>query len=129
MLNQGRAALEQVDAAHLADQPLGTMSAGEPRRCWIARALISKPKGLVLDEPTAGLDFVARAKFLETLRHLAASTTIILVTHHLEELIPEIGRVVLMKGGRIIADGHRDQTVTAENIGAAFEVPADQVPL
>jgi iron complex transport system ATP-binding protein len=129
MLERGRVALERVDATHLANQTLDTMSAGETRRCWIARALLSEPKGLVLDEPTTGLDFVARSKFLETIRSLAPTTTIVLVTHHLDELIPEIGRIVLMRDGRIVDDGSRGEILTTERVGTAFGTAPEMVPL
>jgi iron complex transport system ATP-binding protein len=125
----GRAALARVDASHLDDQTVATMSAGEERRCWIARALAPGPKALVLDEPTTGLDFVARGRFLETMRGLASSVTIVLVTHHLEELVPEIGRVVLMRDGRIVADGPREEIFTRQRIAAAFGCVPDAVPL
>ena len=129
MVEEGREALARVDAARLADQCLATMSAGEARRCWIARALASEPKALVLDEPTAGLDFVARARFLETIRSLAATTTLVLVTHHLEEVVPEIGRVVLMREGRVVLDGPRDAALTRERIAEAFGCREQDVPL
>ena len=120
MTERGRAVLESVDAGRLADQSVATMSAGEARRCWIARALAPGPRALVLDEPTTGLDFVARARFLETVRRLASATTLVLVTHHLEEVVPEIGRVVLMREGRIVADGPRREVLTRERVAAVF---------
>ncbi|RYG26517.1 ATP-binding cassette domain-containing protein [bacterium] len=129
MVEHGRASLARVDAGHLAEQPLETMSTGEERRCWIARALVSEPKGLVLDEPTAGLDFVARGQFLETIQGLASAATIVLVTHHLEEVIPEIGRVVLMREGRIVADGPREDVLTRERVAEAFGCSPEDVPL
>ena len=86
-----RAALERLGVAHLAEQPLDAMSCGEARRILIARALVHEPVALLLDEPTTGLDLVARRQFLETLRQLAHDgTTILMVTHHVEEIIPEI---------------------------------------
>lgn len=129
MIGRGRAALARVHAEHLADQTMETMSAGEHRRCFIARALVSEPKALVLDEPTTGLDFVARKRFIATLRELAEDTTLVLVTHHLEEVVPEIGRVVLMTQGRIVADGPRDEVFRREALGTAFGCSADEVPL
>lgn len=125
----GREALAKVDASHLADQPVATMSAGEERRCWIARALAPQPRALVLDEPTTGLDFVAQQRFLETIRGLANSVTIVLVTHHLEEVVPEIGRVVLMREGRIVADGQREAVLTRERVAEAFRCGEEDVPL
>lgn len=128
-LGAGRAALARVDASHLANQTVATMSAGEERRCWIARALAPGPRGLVLDEPTTGLDFVARRRFLDSIGELASSVTIVMVTHHLEEVVPEIGRVVLMRDGRIVADGTREEVFTREKIGEAFGCAPEQVPL
>ena len=129
MIEHAETALGKVEALHLASQTLETMSAGEARRCWIARALAPGPQALVLDEPTTGLDFVARARFVETIRSLADRTTLILVTHHLEEVVPEIGRVVLMREGRIVADGPRETTFTRERIAQAFGGRTEDVPL
>ena len=128
MVARGRRALERVDAERLANQSLRTMSAGENRRCWIAWALVSEPRALVLDEPTTGLDFVARARFLETVRALADSTTIVLVTHHLDEIVPEVGRVVLMRQGRIVADGPRGEILTRAKIAEVFGSTEAEVP-
>ncbi len=129
MNERGRAALTRVGALRLADQRLATMSAGEERRCWIARALAPKPRALVLDEPTTGLDFVARAHFLDTIRTVADMTTLILVTHHLDEIVPEIGKVVLMRAGRIVASGPRAEILTRERIASAFDTVPERVPL
>jgi iron complex transport system ATP-binding protein len=107
-----REALARVDASGVADRRLSEMSTGEARRVLIARALVHRPEVLVLDEPTTGLDLVARRDFLGTLRRLATeAATLILVTHHVEEIVPEVKRVVLMRGGRIAADGARVEPV------------------
>src|SRR5262245_9788214 len=99
-------ALEHMGVAHLADVPLDRVSTGEARRVIIARALVHRPAALVLDEPTRGLDVVARHRFLEDLRGVAQrGTTLLVVTHHAEEILPEIDRVVLLRGGRIVCDG------------------------
>jgi len=117
-------ALERVGASHLADRTLDTLSTGEARRILIARALVHRPIALVLDEPTRGLDLVARHAFLERVRAIAREgTTIVLVTHHVEEIIPEIDRVVLLRGGRIVADGVKAETLTGSSLSAAFEAP------
>ena len=129
MAAEGLEALDRAGAARLAHQSLATMSAGEARRCWIARALAPRPRGLVLDEPTTGLDFVARGRFLETVRSLSATTTIVLVTHHLEEVVPEIGRVVLMREGRVVADGPREEGLRRGRIAEAFGARERDVPL
>ncbi len=120
---RGRAteALGRVGAGHLASRPLNELSAGERRRALIARALITKPEALVLDEPTAGLDPVARVRFMESIRRLAQDgTTLILVTHHIDEIIPEIGRVVLLRAGEVVFDGPTDAALTPERLGAVF---------
>ena len=89
------------------------MSTGEARRVLIARALVHHPKALVLDEPTRGLDLVARHHFMERVRAVARDgTTILLVTHYVDEIIPEIDRVILLKRGRIAADGPKAEVLT-----------------
>ena len=83
----------------------------------IARALVADPRALLLDEPTTGLDLIARQRFLETLRGIARpGKTIILVTHHVEEILPEIGRVVLMQGGRVFRDGAKEDRADIRRI-------------
>jgi iron complex transport system ATP-binding protein len=124
MRAQGRDALARVDAPHLAAKLLAEMSAGERRRVLIARALVTRPDALVLDEPTTGLDMVARHRFLDTVRRLARDgTTIILVTHHVDEIVPEIGRVVLLHEGRVVFDGPSSAALTAPRLGDVFGAP------
>ncbi|MDR3708044.1 MAG: ATP-binding cassette domain-containing protein [Capsulimonadaceae bacterium] len=116
-----RHALDRMAAGFLANRPIGEMSTGEVRRCLIARALVSRPLALILDEPTTGLDMVAQQRFMESIRGLArAGTTIILVTHHVQEIIPEISRVVLLREGKIAATGEKKATLTAANLSSAF---------
>lgn len=113
--------LARVDSLALAERKMHQMSTGEVRRILIARALVRDPSLLVLDEPTSGLDIVARHDFLRRLRHLAhQGTTLILVTHHVEEIIPEISRVVLLDGGRIAAQGTPGEVLTSEGLSAVF---------
>jgi iron complex transport system ATP-binding protein len=124
MRDRARDALDRVEAAHLAARPLNELSAGERRRILIARALITKPDALVLDEPTAGLDPVARYRFMESIRRLAREgTTLILVTHHIDEIIPEIERVVLLKSGRVAFDGPAHEALTSEQLETVFGGP------
>jgi iron complex transport system ATP-binding protein len=114
-------ALDRVGAALLGRRTLDTMSTGEARRVLIARALVHDPKVLVLDEPTRGLDFVARHAFMERIREIARQgVTILLVTHYVEEIIPEIDRVVLLQRGRIAVDGTKAQVLTATHLGRVF---------
>jgi iron complex transport system ATP-binding protein len=111
-------ALERIEASHLANQPIGEMSAGEKRRILIARALVHRPRQLLLDEPSNALDLAAQRSLRQTMRNLMQpdenghSTGLILVTHHLGDIPPEIERVILMRQGRIVADGPRAGLLT-----------------
>jgi iron complex transport system ATP-binding protein len=119
-------ALRRAHAAHLAEKPLNEMSAGERRRVLIARALVTRPDALLLDEPTTGLDIAARHRFMESVRTLAREgTTTILVTHHVEEIVPEISRVVLLQQGRIAFDGPTAEALTAARLEALFGEPVE----
>ncbi len=114
-------ALERIEATHLAEQLVGEMSAGEKRRILIARALVHRPRQLLLDEPSNALDLAAQRDLRETLRRLAAEGTgLVLVTHHLGDILPEIERVILMRDGRIIADGPRAELLTAARLSELF---------
>jgi iron complex transport system ATP-binding protein len=117
-------ALGEVEAGHLAEKMLDEMSTGEARRVLIARSLVMRPRALVLDEPTAALDVVARRRFLDVIRRIAQQgTTIVLVTHHVEEILPEIDHVVLLKGGRVAADGRKAAVLTSERLSDVFGAP------
>jgi len=108
MRTRARQTLELTGALRLVDRSYAELSAGEARRVLIARALVNRPQALLLDEPSTGLDLVARQQLIETMRHLASQgITLVLVTHHIEEIIPEIDRVVMLRDGRIQADGSR----------------------
>ena len=114
-------ALETAGASHLARRTLDQMSSGEARRVMLARVLATAPRALVLDEPTTGLDMAARHAFMERVRQLArAGTSVILITHHVEEIIPEIGRVILLRSGRIAGDGPKDEMLTPAVLGELF---------
>lgn len=122
----GRAlqALEQVGMAAHAGRPYAELSAGQQRRVLIARALVNRPRALLLDEPTTGLDVVARQQLVDTLSDLARQgITLVLVTHHIEEVVPEIGRVLLMRDGHIIADGPRAEVLRDGPLSDAFDAP------
>lgn len=121
MRTRAEAALARAGALHLRDRKMNQMSTGEARRVIIARALVHDPAVLILDEPTTGLDLVARDDFLSQLRRLTLEgATLIIVTHHVEEVIPEIERVVLLGNGRIVADGAPEETLTSERLAKAF---------
>jgi len=117
-------ALARMGVPHLARRWLDEMSSGEARRVLLARALVTSPRALVLDEPTTGLDLVARHDFMERIRQIAREgTTVILITHHIDEIIPEIERVVLLQAGRIAAAGSKKSVLTAERLSGVFEAP------
>ncbi len=116
--------LDLLDVAHLADRPVTEISSGEARRLLIGRALVHDPKALVLDEPSTSLDIFAQHEVRKLVGHLAKSGVgMILVTHHLADIIPEVQRVVLMKSGHVVADGPKDDLLTAEALGALFGIP------
>ena len=122
MRTRAAEALGRLEVEHLAQKTLDEMSTGEARRVLIARALVTRPEALVLDEPTAGLDLVARARFLTAVSRIArAGTTIILVTHHVEEIIPEIEHVILIKGGRVACAGAKQTILSDANLSALFD--------
>jgi iron complex transport system ATP-binding protein len=124
MRQRSRAALETVGAGHLGGRFLDELSSGEARRVMLARVLVTEPRALVLDEPTAGLDLAARHAFMERVRAVARQgTTVILVTHHLEEIIPEIERVVLLRAGRIAGDGPKAEMLGSARLSALFDLP------
>ncbi|TWT18177.1 ATP-binding cassette domain-containing protein [Luteimonas marina] len=123
-LAQAQAALARADGAHLTGRMYATLSTGEARRVLLARALVHAPMALLLDEPAAGLDVVARDHLLRTLRRLAhEGVTLVLVTHHAEELVPEIGHVVLLREGRVVADAPRAQALVPDLLSRTFGAP------
>ena len=122
-IERARALLARLGIAALAERPFGTLSTGEQRRCLLARALINDPDTLVLDEPTSGLDLKACFQYLELVRSLMrGGKTVLLVTHHVHEIPPEIVRVVLLKGGRIVADGPKHTVLNEAALRDVFEV-------
>ncbi len=124
MRERAREALGRMEASHLAEQLVGEMSAGEKRRIMIARALVHRPKQLLLDEPSNALDLAAQRELRETLRRLAQEGTgLVLVTHHLGDILPEIERVILMRGGRIVGDGPREELLTEPRLSELFGAP------
>jgi iron complex transport system ATP-binding protein len=124
MRERAREALGRMEASHLAEQLVGEMSAGEKRRIMIARALVHRPRQLLLDEPSNALDLAAQRGLRETLRRLAQEGTgLVLVTHHLGDILPEIERVILMRDGRIVGDGAREELLTAPKLSELFGAP------
>jgi iron complex transport system ATP-binding protein len=123
---RARGILESVGGSHLADRPYQQMSAGEQRRLLLGRALIHNPEALVLDEPTSGLDIAACFQYLDIVRSLMrAGKTVVLVTHHLHEIPPEISRVVLLKKGRIVADGPKGEVLSSAALTRFYGIPIE----
>src|ERR1700736_5362792 len=113
--------LARLGLRHLADRAVAEMSSGEAKRTLIARALVHKPQTLLFDEPSNALDIGAQLQLRDTMRKLAQSGLgILLVTHHVSEIIPEIARVVLLCEGRILADGRKSSILTAEHLSNLF---------
>jgi iron complex transport system ATP-binding protein len=118
---QARRILRFLEIEHLANRPVAAMSSGEQRRAVIGRALVHEPEALILDEPTNSLDPGAVREFRRVLRKLArAGKSLILVTHHIADVIPEINRVILMTDGRIIADGAKARVLTSRALSRLF---------
>ncbi len=115
--------LKQVDATYLANRQWQHLSQGERQRVLIARALMARPKLLILDEPCAGLDPVARRDFLALVDRLAVSRSapaLVLVTHHVEEITPAFTHTLLLREGRVLVSGPRKTTLNAKNLSAVF---------
>jgi iron complex transport system ATP-binding protein len=123
---QAARVLRQVRASHLAERAWKYLSQGERQRVLIGRALMARLRLLFLDEPAAGLDPVAREDFLKFLSTLAKSPhapTLVLVTHHVEEIVPIFTHVLLLRGGRTLAAGPRAEVLTSANLSATFGAP------
>src|SRR5712664_3474074 len=121
LLEKTTAALARLGIAHLAGRPVAQMSSGEAKRTLIARALVHEPQTLLFDEPSNTLDIAAQIQLRETMRQLAqAGLGILLVTHHVSEIIPEIERVVLLREGRILAEGRKQDLLTSERLSSLF---------
>ncbi|WP_372636228.1 ABC transporter ATP-binding protein [Fodinibius sp.] len=126
MKQQADRTLASMDAAYLKDRRFNRMSAGEARRVLIARALVTSPEVLVLDEPTTALDLVARERCLQHIRNIARrGTTVIIVTHHLEEVLPEITNVILLKEGRAAFSGPKKKVLTSEKLSSVYDHPLE----
>jgi len=121
-----REVMETLEIAHLAERATDHMSSGEARRFLIARALVHAPQALILDEPTTSLDLRATHELRETLSKLARrGIGIIMVTHHLPDIIPEMERVVLIRQGRISRDGAKREVLEADTLSGLFGIPVE----
>jgi len=123
-IENARRVVDRLGVADISDRVFETMSTGQQRRFLLGRALIHQPRHLVLDEPTSGLDLRATFQYLDVIRRLMQEErTILLVTHHIHEIPPEIDRVILMAGGRIVGDGPKADVLTDARLSELFEVP------
>jgi len=123
---RARMLLEQLGVAQLADRTYGTLSEGERKRVQIARALMTDPEVLLLDEPAAGLDLGGREDLVRRLGELAEdpeAPTLVLVTHHVEEVPPGFTHALLLRQGRVVAQGLAEEVLTAEHLTETFGVP------
>lgn len=126
--NQGKTLLDDWGVAHLADRPFGTLSEGEKKRVLIARALMTDPEMLILDEPGAGMDIAGREDLVKRLTHLALdpyAPATILVTHHLEEIPAGFTHALLLREGEIVAAGPIEETLTQANVSATYGLDLD----
>lgn len=125
-VRQADRVLGEWDLGELAEQPFGTLSDGEQKRVMIARAVMTDPEILLLDEPSASLDLGARERLLEMLSGFASSPyspAMVMVTHHVEEIPPGFTHVLLVRNGQALAAGPIESTLTAENLEATFGMP------
>lgn len=119
-------AMLRLDVLRLAARWLDELSSGEARRLLIARALIHNPATLLLDEPTTSLDLMALHEIRTQLRALAQSGVgLLLVTHHLDDIIPEIERVIVLRQGVVVQDGPKAEVLTSDRLSSTFGVPVD----
>ena len=126
MEGKAREVMERLEITHLAKRNTNELSSGEGRRVLIGRALVHDPRALILDEPSSSLDLHATRELREILRKLAAEgISIIMVTHHLPDIIPEMRRVVLFRDGRVFCDGAKERVLSAETLTELFRVPVE----
>lgn len=121
--NRALKILRQIECLHLAERPWRVLSQGERQRILIGRALMASPRVLILDEPCAGLDPAAREHFLQFLQRLGNtrnSPTLVLVTHHVEEIMPVFSRALVLKKGKVLASGKKSNVVTVKILSRAF---------
>jgi len=121
---QARRLLRQVECEYLAERPWQVLSQGERQRVLIGRALMARPRVLILDEPCAGLDPAAREHFVQFIQRLGRhknSPTLIFVTHHVEEIMPVFSHLLLLKNGAVLATGTKRETLNSRNLSLAFK--------
>lgn len=113
--------LQKLQLAEIKTQSIHELSTGQLRKVLVARAMVLKPKIILLDEPTSGLDIAAQYEFLQFVKKNLNDCTLILVTHHLEEILPEIKKVLLLKNGRVFKFGKKEEMLTQKNLAELFD--------
>ena len=123
-LNRAQEVMDLLSISNLQDRAFSSMSTGEQRKFLLARSLVNDPAVLVFDEPTSGLDMSTCFQYLEIIRELISmGKKVVLVTHHVHEIPPEVTRVILLKEGEIIHDGNKDEILTNTNLTNLFDWP------
>ena len=118
--------MKLLEISHLAERKMNEISTGEARRVVIGRALVHNPKALVLDEPCSSLDFHAAYKLRKILHKIAnTGTSIIMVTHNITDIIPDITRVILLKNGDVFKDGTKEEVLTSKSLSHLFGIPLE----
>jgi iron complex transport system ATP-binding protein len=116
--------VDELGLRELRDRAFDTLSTGQQRRCLLGRALVHDPDTLILDEPTSGLDMAGSFDYLARVRALAArGRSLVIVTHHLDEIPPEIERVVVLKEGMVVEDGPKSEVLTGELLSSVYGIP------
>ena len=119
--------LVHLEISHIKDKKVSAMSTGQLRRCIIGRALIHDPKAFILDEPTVGLDIKAQHSFIKLIQKLSQKASMILVTHHIEEIFPEVSHIALVHNKTIFKEGKNEDILTSMNLSKIFDLPIDLV--
>jgi iron complex transport system ATP-binding protein len=114
-----------LEIEDIKDKKVKEMSTGQLRRCIIGRALIHEPRVFILDEPTVGLDIKAQNSFIKLIQKLSRNSSIILVTHHIEEIFEEISHVALIHNNTIYKQGKKEDILNSENLSEIFEINID----
>ncbi len=117
--------LEYLEISQIKDKKVSSMSTGQLRRCIIGRALIHDPKAFILDEPTVGLDIKAQNSFIKLIQKLSTKSSIILVTHHIEEIFTEVSHIALVHNKTIFKQGIKEEILTSQNLSEIFDIKID----
>lgn len=126
-LEEAKDLMAKLSLTHLIQKEIRTMSTGELRRCIVARAMVRGAKMLLLDEPTVGLDIKAQKEFMLFVEEISKEATILLVTHHIEEIFEDIKQVLFIKDGKIYQSGTKEELITSQKLSHLFDTPLEVV--